>query len=77
MILSCHSRETRELNDTPRSYSTSQTHCSAHLLLPPPLSSSAVRPGSGVTPPLPRGAQGLPATGKSPDTEVTGTRRSH
>lgn len=48
MILPCHLQEPRELNDIPRSYSTGQTHCSAHLL-PPTLSSSMVCPGSGVT----------------------------
>lgn len=41
MILSCHSQKPGELNDAPRSYSTSQSHCSAHLL-PPTLSSSVV-----------------------------------
>lgn len=46
MTLPCHSQETGELNDTPRSQSTSQTHCPAHLL-PPALSSSTVALGVG------------------------------
>lgn len=49
MILSCHSQEPGELNDTPRSYSTSQAHCSAHRL-PPAVSSSMACPGSAATP---------------------------